>query len=448
MSRKGKDVVLDAESDDDGYQEKSDKSDEGNLTHKLMKSKKSKAPPCDSGDDLPPPNMKKFMKGFSEFDVTQHVFKKEVAKYDKNKGCDALKCGTIRERTKNMREWFETVCKIDANIMGKVEAAMAEWKEQSPPEEWKKYLAKRIQQFQDELSLTMGVHCVIFHGHHSNSMDKGIEVGISETAPKLQTLEFKQHQFGHKICDRLGEAFMEYLQDEFNPVLNADDEDDKVSGHKGEKVEMEKDSLGALILPPYSSLKLPGQKDAIQQIMHEAYIKYTNNQHTHVPWKLLINALELISEDCLPDDLYEFPNPSKLIGSQVQQIWDLWLARQAKGEPIVMFTGCKKGDLKAEVEEKWGRHQKGKKKEYVEINEENDGDQCDGEQEGGDHPGASPGVDQGHIDTQSPAAHASDKQTRVAFLQTLSKAKTYQDLVPLSSTMITKPVLFNISAVP
>ncbi|KIK73136.1 hypothetical protein PAXRUDRAFT_21187 [Paxillus rubicundulus Ve08.2h10] len=203
---------------------------------------------------------------------------------------------------------------------------------------------------------------------------------------------------------------------------------------------MEKDSFGTLILPPYSSLKLPGQKDAIRQIMHEAYIKYTNNQHAHVPWKLLINSLEFISEDCLPDDLDEFPDPSKLVGSQVQLIWDLWLARQAKGEPMVMFTGCKKGDLKAEVEKKRGRRQKGKKKEYIEINEENDG-----EQEGGDHPGVSPGVDQGHIDPQSPAAHASDKHTQVAFLQTLSKAKTYQDLVPLSSTMVTKLVLFTIS---
>ncbi|KIK73928.1 hypothetical protein PAXRUDRAFT_20372 [Paxillus rubicundulus Ve08.2h10] len=57
---------------------------------------------------------------------------------------------------------------------------------------------------------------------------------------------------------------MEYLQDEFDPVLNADDEDDKVSGHKGEKDKMEKDSIGTLVLSPYSSLKLPGQKDAIQ----------------------------------------------------------------------------------------------------------------------------------------------------------------------------------------
>ncbi|KIK72198.1 hypothetical protein PAXRUDRAFT_22274 [Paxillus rubicundulus Ve08.2h10] len=278
MSRKGKDVVLDVESDDDGYQEKSDESDEGNLTHKLMKSKKSKAPPCDSGDDLPPLNMKKFVRVFSEFDVAQHLFKKEGAKYDKNKGHDALKCGTIRERTKNVREWFETVCKIDADMMGNVEAEMAEWKEQGPPEEQKvvhqkKYLANIIQQLQDELSLTMGVHCVIFHGHRSNSMDEGIEVGISETAHKLQTSKFKQHQSGQKVCDRLGEAFMEYLQDEFDPVLNADDEDDKVSGHKGEKDKMEKDSIGTLVLSPYSSLKLPGQKDAIQQIMHEAYSK-------------------------------------------------------------------------------------------------------------------------------------------------------------------------------
>ncbi|KIK72608.1 hypothetical protein PAXRUDRAFT_21786 [Paxillus rubicundulus Ve08.2h10] len=137
MSRKGKEVVLDVESDDDGYQEKFDESDEGNLTHKLMKPKKSKAPPCDSGDDLPPPNMKQFVKGFSKFDVAQHLFKKEVAKYDKNKGCDALKCGTIGERTKNVREWFETVSNIDADMMGKVEAAMAEWKEQGPPEDQK-----------------------------------------------------------------------------------------------------------------------------------------------------------------------------------------------------------------------------------------------------------------------------------------------------------------------
>ncbi|KIK82769.1 hypothetical protein PAXRUDRAFT_14671 [Paxillus rubicundulus Ve08.2h10] len=100
-------------------------------------SKKSKIPPCNSGDDLPPPNMKNFVKGFSEFDVAQHLFKKGVAKYNKNKGHDALKCGTIGERTKNVREWFKTVCKVDADMMGKVEAAMAEWKEQGPPEKRK-----------------------------------------------------------------------------------------------------------------------------------------------------------------------------------------------------------------------------------------------------------------------------------------------------------------------
>ncbi|KIK71772.1 hypothetical protein PAXRUDRAFT_22854 [Paxillus rubicundulus Ve08.2h10] len=69
---------------------------------------------------------------------------------------------------------------------------------------------------------------------------------------------------------------MEYLWDEFDPAVDVDDEDDKVSGHKGEKAKIEKDSLGALILPPYSSLKLPRQKDAIQQIMHEAYGKPSN----------------------------------------------------------------------------------------------------------------------------------------------------------------------------
>ncbi|KIK75110.1 hypothetical protein PAXRUDRAFT_19274 [Paxillus rubicundulus Ve08.2h10] len=253
-------------------------------------------------------------------------------------------------------------------------------------------------------------------------MDKGIEVGILETAPKLQTLNFKQHRSGCKVCDRLGEAFMEYLWDEFDPVINADDEDDKVSRHKGEKAKMEKDSLGTLILPPYSSLKLPGQKDAIQQTMHEAYIKYTNNPHACVPWKLLINALEFISEDCLSDDLDEFPILPNLLVLRFNQFGIC-------GWPVRPRGHC----------------QKGKKKEYVEINEENNGDRCNGEQEGGDHPGASPGVDQGRINPQSPAAYALDKQTRVTFLQTLSKAKTYQDLVLLSSTMITKLVLFTIS---
>ncbi|KIK78012.1 hypothetical protein PAXRUDRAFT_165129 [Paxillus rubicundulus Ve08.2h10] len=110
----------------------------------------------------------------------------------------------------------------------------------------------------------MGIHCVKFHGHCSKSIDEGIEVGISETAPKLQTLKFKQHWSGHKICDRLGEAFLEYLRDEFSEYpFSTSDDDDKVSRHKGEKAKIEKYSLGALVLPPYSSLKLPGQKDAI-----------------------------------------------------------------------------------------------------------------------------------------------------------------------------------------
>ncbi|KIK75926.1 hypothetical protein PAXRUDRAFT_18567 [Paxillus rubicundulus Ve08.2h10] len=231
---------------------------------------------------------------------------------------------------------------------------------------------------------------------------------------------------------------MKYLWDEFDPAVDVDDEDDKVGGHKGEKAKMEKDSLGALILPPYSSLKLPGQKDAIQQIMHEAYVKHTNNLHACVPWRLLIDTFDFIHEDCLPDDLDEFPNPSKLISSQVQPIWNLWLAHQAKGEPMVVFTRCKKGDLRADVEEKLICCKKGKKKDYVEIDEENNRGQSVGEGEGVDICTTSPG---GHLDPQSPAAHTSDKQTQVTFLQTLSKAKTYQDLVLLSSSMLTKPAL-------
>ncbi|KIK80215.1 hypothetical protein PAXRUDRAFT_15911 [Paxillus rubicundulus Ve08.2h10] len=59
---------------------------------------------------------------------------------------------------------------------------------------------------------------------------------------------------------------MEYLRDEFDPAIDIDDENDKVGGLKGEKVNLEKDSLGYLILPPYSSLKLPGQKMASNKL--------------------------------------------------------------------------------------------------------------------------------------------------------------------------------------
>ncbi|KIK77884.1 hypothetical protein PAXRUDRAFT_17208 [Paxillus rubicundulus Ve08.2h10] len=123
--------------DDECQEEESNESDGGNVLGKLAKLKRSKNTHSDSRDKLPPLNMKRFLKGFSEFDVTQHLFKKEVDEYDKKKGCDALEYSTIRERMKNMREWFETICKVDTNMMGKVEAAMAEWKEQGPLEDWK-----------------------------------------------------------------------------------------------------------------------------------------------------------------------------------------------------------------------------------------------------------------------------------------------------------------------
>ncbi|KIK76199.1 hypothetical protein PAXRUDRAFT_18379 [Paxillus rubicundulus Ve08.2h10] len=141
MTRKGKGngFMQDADSDGEEYQEQEvfDESDGGNVTYGPVKLKKSKNTPYNNGDDLPPLNMKKFMKGFSKFDVSQHLFKKEVDEYDKKKGRDALKRSTIGERKKNVREWFETICKVDTNMMGNVEAAMAEWKEQGPPEEQK-----------------------------------------------------------------------------------------------------------------------------------------------------------------------------------------------------------------------------------------------------------------------------------------------------------------------
>ncbi|KIJ12242.1 hypothetical protein PAXINDRAFT_14866 [Paxillus involutus ATCC 200175] len=363
--------------------------------------------------NLPPQHMKKYLKGFSEFDVAQYIFKKQVDDYDKSKGRDPSKCGTIGERTKNAREWFEVVYRKDSGMMAKVDAAKAKWMAQGPPEDRKvahrkKNLAKRILEFQEELNVTMGVHCVIFHGHRS--VEGGVEVGTSETAPKQQGVKFKQHLSGCKNCDTLSEAFMAYLQDEFDPELATDEEEDCVGSKKGEKVVLKKSETGDLILPDCGALKLPGQKDTIRQIVNEAYVKYTNNCHAHAPWTLLVTALpDYIDEECLLEDLDAFPDPSKLTGTQVKDVWDCWSSRQKRGEAMVVFTASKKGDMRAEVEKKRVRR-KGKKN-YVEVDYE----------------------------AQSPAAHSSDRATQLAFLRTLSKASAYQDLVQKYSEMKTTP---------
>ncbi|KIK72607.1 hypothetical protein PAXRUDRAFT_180342 [Paxillus rubicundulus Ve08.2h10] len=121
----------------------------------------------------------------------------------------------------------------------------------------------------------MGIHCVIFHGHCSNSMDKGIEVGIHQSSSRTSLAEkfvMGWVKLSWNICG-MNLVSIHFLQVQQRETDSSDDEDDKVSGHKGERAKMEKDSLGALVLPPYSSLKLPGQKDAIQKIMHESYSK-------------------------------------------------------------------------------------------------------------------------------------------------------------------------------
>ncbi|KIJ04988.1 hypothetical protein PAXINDRAFT_159190, partial [Paxillus involutus ATCC 200175] len=44
---------------------------------------------------LLPSNMKKLVKGFSEFDVAQHLFKKQIVQYNKKKGYDSTNHNTI-----------------------------------------------------------------------------------------------------------------------------------------------------------------------------------------------------------------------------------------------------------------------------------------------------------------------------------------------------------------
>ncbi|KAF9218178.1 hypothetical protein BS17DRAFT_770864, partial [Gyrodon lividus] len=98
--------------------------------------------------------------------------------------------------------------------------------------------------------------------------------------PKQQGVKFKQHLSGHKNCDKLGEAFVIYLRDlvsdhfpaiSLNPEPSANEEEEGISSSKGEKVDLKKSEAGYLILPDCSTLKLPGQKDVIRQIMNEAY---------------------------------------------------------------------------------------------------------------------------------------------------------------------------------
>ncbi|KIK72354.1 hypothetical protein PAXRUDRAFT_22086 [Paxillus rubicundulus Ve08.2h10] len=88
---------------------------------------------------------------------------------------------------------------------------------------------------------------------------------------------------------------------------------------------------------------------------------------------------------------------------------------------MVLFTGCKKGDLRDEG--KGVPRKKGKKKEYIEIDEENTGSQSVIEKEGVGYPGATAGLECDLSNHQSPAAHSSDEQTWVAFLCTLSQAQ-------------------------
>ncbi|KIJ19233.1 hypothetical protein PAXINDRAFT_8580 [Paxillus involutus ATCC 200175] len=222
------------------------------------------------------------------------------------------------------------------------------------------------------------------------------------TAPKQQGVKFKQHLSGRKNCDMLSEAFMAYLRDEFNPELTTDEEEDCVGSEKGEKVVLKKSETGDLILPDRGALKLPGQKDAIRQIVNEAY----GDCSTQI---LGCRRDLFIPIKCLLEHLDAFPDPSKLTGTQVKDVWDCWSSRQKRGEAMVVFTASKKGDMRAEVEKKRVRR-KGKKN-YVEVDYE----------------------------AQSPAAHSSDRAMQLAFLCTLSKASAYQDLVQKYSEMKTTP---------
>ncbi|KAF9225094.1 hypothetical protein BS17DRAFT_765744 [Gyrodon lividus] len=385
--------------------------------------------------------MKKYLKNFSEFDVAQYLFKKQADQYDKNKGRNPSDPSSIGKRTKNVREWFKTMCKEDSQMMAKVAESKAKWMAQGPPRivksfltiakllsHRKKNLAKRILEFQEELDITMGVHCVIFHGHHS--AEGGVEVGILETVPKQQGVKFKQHLSGRKNCDKL----------DFPAIsLKLSTNEDGISGSKGEKVDLKKSEAGYLILPDRSALKLPGQKDVIRQIMNKAYVKYTNNCHACVPWTFLVTALlDYLDEECLPEGLDTFPDPSKLTGTQVQDIWNCWLTRQKRGEAMVVFTASKKGDLRAEVEQKQLRRKKGKKY-YVEISSEGEGE---AEQPvllqtiGGE---TNPMPQMANYEAESLAAHSSDRATQLAFLYSLSKALAYQGLVLQYSEMKTTP---------
>ncbi|KIJ15713.1 hypothetical protein PAXINDRAFT_11305 [Paxillus involutus ATCC 200175] len=420
---KGKGKASAKESEDDKYGQ-SDGGSRKAVEQKVKRKSNHKASISDSGSEgksgadeekVPnplPQNMKKYLKGFSEFDVAQYLFKKQADEYDKNKGQNPSDPSSIGERTKNVREWFETVCKEDSQMMEKVATSKAKWMAQGPPEDCKvihrkKNLAKRILEFQEELNITMGVHCVIFHGHRS--VDGGVEVGISETAPKQQGVKFKQHLSGRKNCNKL------------DPELSTNEEEDGISGDKGEKVVLKKSEAGDLILPDHGSLKLPGQKDVIRQIMNEAYMKYTNNHHACVPWTLLVTALfNSLDEECLPESLNTFPNTSKLTGTQVQDIWNCWLTHQKRGKAMVVFTASKKGDSRAEVEKKQLRRKKGKK-DYVKAIEGK----------------TNPMLQMADCETESPAAHSSDRAMQLEFLYNLSKASAYQDLVLRYSEMKT-----------
>ncbi|KIJ06622.1 hypothetical protein PAXINDRAFT_158677 [Paxillus involutus ATCC 200175] len=125
----------------------------------------------------------------------------------------------------------------------------------------------------------MGVHCVIYHGHQSNSSSGGVELGVTETMPKQQKDKFIKGR-GKKLSSKLSISLLEYLHCKYDSRKEEDDEDeDDRLNDDSERATLKVNRDGALVLPSLITLKLPNQKDAIRQIVHKAY--------SRVPWALL-----------------------------------------------------------------------------------------------------------------------------------------------------------------
>ena len=164
---------------------------------------------------------------------------------------------------------------------------------------------------------------------------------------------------------------------------------------------------------------------------------YTSNPKVIVPWSsITLDNTKYIHTASIPENVL-LREPSKLKSHDISVLWRHWRTRQSKGYIGLQFIKANPGD-KMDVTRKG----KGKEKQpvWVDLNDLDDSGEVgrdDQEEENNaqpvresHEPSSNPGDNNQNIPhDDSPAAHAATKHQRLAFLETLSQQKDYQQMV-------------------